>query len=260
MSGSKVAKYGEDELAIAGGLMGNALEIVECETSSISVPAHAELIVEGEIPLDEMEEEGPFGEMYGYIGELQKENFVMNVQTITHRNNPIIPNQFTGITRGCLTAPIEANLNRKYRSEFDDFIGLHYPLEFPGFCFVKIKKTSTNKTFDIGRSISMSLKIAKITVLFDEDVDIHNLDQVLHALGSRWQPQRSSEMIDNANGLSGDPSSMERGMGSRIIIDATRNATESQTDKPFSKMNIACLREEFPDLLETIEEKFKEII
>jgi hypothetical protein len=53
---------------------------------------------------------------------------------------------------------------------------------------------------------------------------------------------------------------MERGMGSRIIIDATRNATESQTDKPFSKMNIACLREEFPDLLETIDEKFKEII
>ena len=260
MSGSKVAKYGEDELAIAGGLMGKAVEIIECETSAISVPAHSELIIEGEIPLDEMEEEGPFGEMYGYIGELQRENFVMNVQTITHRNNPIIPNQFTGITRGCLTAPIEANLNRKYQSEFDDFIGLHYPLEFPGFCFVKIKKTSTNKTFDIGRSISMSLKIAKITVLFDEDVDIHNLNHVLHALGSRWQPQRSSEMIDNANGLSGDPSSIERGMGSRIIIDATRNATESQTDKPFSKMNIACLREEFPDLLETIDEKFKEII
>jgi 4-hydroxy-3-polyprenylbenzoate decarboxylase len=101
---------------------------------------------------------------------------------------------------------------------------------------------------------------AKITVLLDEDVDIHNLNQVLHALGSRWQPQRSSEIIDNANALSGDPSSFEKGIGSRIIIDATRNATESQTDKPFSKMNIACLREEFPDLLETIEEKFKEII
>ena len=92
------------------------------------MPAHAELIVEGEIPLNEMEEEGPFGEMYGYIGELQKENFVMNVQTITHRNHPIIPNQFTGITRGCLTAPIEANLNRKYREEFDDYIGLHLSL------------------------------------------------------------------------------------------------------------------------------------
>ena len=260
MSGSKVAKYGEDELAIAGGLMGQAIEIVECETSAISVPAHAELIIEGEIPLDEMEEEGPFGEMYGYIGELQKENFLMNVKTITHRHNPIVPNQFTGITRGCLTAAIEANLNRKYRDEFDDFIGLHYPLEFPGFCFAKIKTTSTKRTFDIGRSISTSLKIAKITVLLDEDVDIHNLNQVLHALGSRWQPQRSSEIIDNANALSGDPSAFEKGIGSRIIIDATRNATESQTGKPFSKMNIACLREEFPELLETIEEKFKEII
>ena len=260
MSSSKTARLGQDELEIAGGFKGKPVEVVKCENSDNTVPAHVEMIIEGEIPLNDLEKEGPFGEMYGYIGELQKENFVMNVQTITHRNNPIIPNQFTGITRGCLTAPIEANLNRKYRSEFDEFIGLHYPLEFPGFCFVKIKKTSTNKTFDIGRTISMSLKIAKITVLFDEDVDIHNFNQVLHALGSRWQPQRSSEMIDNANGLSGDPSSLERGMGSRIIIDATRNATESQTDKPFSKMNIACLREEFPNLLETIEEKFKEII
>ena len=260
LSGSKVAKYGEDELEIAGGLMGEALEIVECETSNIYVPAHAELIIEGEIPLNEFESEGPFGEMYGYLGANQKENFFLNVKSISHRNNPIIPNQFTGITRGCLTAPIEGNLNRKFRDQFDEFVALHYPLEYPGFCFVKIKDSSTDRAIEIGESITTALKISKITILLDEDVDIHNLNDVLHAIGSRWQPNRSSKIVDEANGLSGDPSSTERGKGSRIIINATRNATEQVNGKPFPKMNIEILKEEFPNVMEAVEIKFRKFL
>ena len=260
LSGSKVAKYGEDELEIAGGLMGEAIEIVECETSNIYVPAHAELIIEGEIPLNEFESEGPFGEMYGYLGANQKENFFLNVKSISHRNNPIIPNQFTGITRGCLTAPIEGNLNRKFRDQFDEFVALHYPLEYPGFCFVKIKDSSTDRAIEIGESITTALKISKITILLDEDVDIHNLNDVLHAIGSRWQPNRSSKIVDEANGLSGDPSSTERGKGSRIIINATRNATEQVNGKPFPKMNIEILKEEFPNVMEAVEIKFRKFL
>ena len=260
LSGSKVAKYGEDELEIAGGLMGKPIEVVSCETNDISVPAHAELIIEGEIPLDKFEKEGPFGEMYGYLGAEQKENFLLHVKTITHRNNPIIPNQFTGITRGCLTAPIEGNLNRRFRDQYDEFIGLHYPLEYPGFCFVRIKNTDIKKALEIGESITKLLKIAKITILLDEDVDIHNLSEVLHAIGSRWQPSRSSKIIDDANGLSGDPSSITKGKGSRIVINATRNSTVQISGEPFPNMNIEILKDKFPDALKDIEEKFKEFL
>ena len=260
LSGSKVAKYGEDELEIAGGLMGEAIEIIKCETNDISVPAHAELIIEGEIPLEDFESEGPFGEMYGYLGAEQEKNFFLNVISITHRNNPIIPNQFTGITRGCLTAPIEGSLNRRFREQFREFISLHYPLEYPGFCFVKIKSVKAARASEIGEIISISLKIAKITILLDEDVDIHNLSEVLHAIGSRWQPSRSSKLIKDANGLSGDPSSIKKGRGSRIIINATRNATEEVNGQTFPKMNIQILKEESPDLMDKIESKFKEFL
>ena len=260
LSGSKVAKYGEDELEIAGGLMGEAIEIIKCETNDISVPAHAELIIEGEIPLEDFESEGPFGEMYGYLGAEQEKNFFLNVKSITHRNNPIIPNQFTGITRGCLTAPIEGSLNRRFREQFREFISLHYPLEYPGFCFVKIKSVKAARASEIGEIISTSLKIAKITILLDEDVDIHNLSEVLHAIGSRWQPSRSSKLIKDANGLSGDPSSIKKGRGSRIIINATRNATEEVSGQTFPKMNIQILKEESPELMDKIESKFKEFL
>ncbi|SVA41416.1 uncharacterized protein METZ01_LOCUS94270, partial [marine metagenome] len=63
MSSSKTARTGQDELEFAGGFKGSPIEVVKCEDSEIRVPANVEMIIEGEIPLDDMEEEGPFGEM-----------------------------------------------------------------------------------------------------------------------------------------------------------------------------------------------------
>ena len=60
-------RYGTDELAIAGGIRGQAVEVVKCETVDIEVPATAEIVIEGEIPTDYIETEGPFGEFTGFM-------------------------------------------------------------------------------------------------------------------------------------------------------------------------------------------------
>ena len=62
---SKLAALGEDELELSGGIRNRPVELVKCETSDLMVPAHAEIILEGEISVTEMEEEGPYGEVYG---------------------------------------------------------------------------------------------------------------------------------------------------------------------------------------------------
>ena len=103
MSSSKTARSGQDELEIAGGFKGKSIEVVKCEDSDIMVPANVEMIIEGEIPLDDLEEEGPFGEMYGYMGLPHDATFYMNIKTVTHRKNPIVVNQFTGVPRGFVT-------------------------------------------------------------------------------------------------------------------------------------------------------------
>ena len=108
MSSSKTARTEQDELEIAGGFKGKPIEVVKCENSDILVPANVEMIIEGEIPLNDFEPEGPFGEMYGYMGKPHEETFYMNIKTITHRLNPMVVNQFTGITRGFVTSPGEA--------------------------------------------------------------------------------------------------------------------------------------------------------
>ena len=65
----RVIKGKVDELAVAGGMRGKAIDVVKCQTNDIRVPAHAEMIIEGYVPLDApLEDEGPFGEMFGYLG------------------------------------------------------------------------------------------------------------------------------------------------------------------------------------------------
>ena len=260
LSSSKVSAMGEDELEIAGGFLGKPLEVVKCETNSILVPANVEMIIEGEIPLNRMEPEGPFGEMYGYMGAEKSKNFFMDVTAITHRENPLFVNQFSGITRGFLTSPIETAANLRFKQKFENFIGLHYPLETPGFCFVNINKNKTGEAIEIGNAISKSLKIAKITVVFDADVDIHNTKEVMHALGSRWQPHDSTEILKKAPGMGGDPSAREHGFGSRIIIDATRQTPQEGGPKEYAKMNRQYLEEGVPRIFERIDKKYGHLL
>src|SRR2546427_1042787 len=69
-----IGSIDEDERAIMGGLFGEALELVKCETSNVLVPALAEMIIEGEILPHERTAEGTFGEFTGYsLGERQRD-------------------------------------------------------------------------------------------------------------------------------------------------------------------------------------------
>ena len=83
-----IGSIDEDERAIMGGLLGEPLELVKCETSDVFVPADAEMIIEGEILPGERTPEGPFGEFTGYsLGERQRE--MLKVRAITHRRDAI---------------------------------------------------------------------------------------------------------------------------------------------------------------------------
>lgn len=252
---SKAAGYGQDELAIAGGLKGRPVNIVKCETSDIMVPADVEMVIEGEIPFD-MEPEGPFGEMYGYIGRYKPQNFYMNITAITYRHNPIFINQFTGITRHFMTAPLEVAACFKLQKIFPNFVGLHIALHVPGFCFVSIDKQRPGEGIEVGKEVSKLLKISKITIIVDKDVDIHNVTEVLHTVGARWQPSPATHIVDEAPGMSGDPSTPKRGITSRIVIDATRQMREEGGPAEFGKMNRECLVEDQEDIFDRVDKKW----
>ena len=71
--------------ASPAGCAAGPVDVVRAEHSDLLVPAHAEIVIEGEIPLDATLPEGPFAELYGYLGTGWPENWFMNVTAVTHR-------------------------------------------------------------------------------------------------------------------------------------------------------------------------------
>ena len=151
------------------------------------VPANVEMIIEGEIPLDDFEEEGPFGEMYGYMGLPHESTFYMNIKTVTHRKNPIVVNQFTGVTRGFVTSPGEAASVKGFQKFMPELRGFHIPIDHVGFLFISIEKTKPHQALEIAEKFNF-LPIGKIVVVVDEDVNIHSTKEVFQTVGARWQP------------------------------------------------------------------------
>jgi 4-hydroxy-3-polyprenylbenzoate decarboxylase len=259
MSSSKTARSGQDELEIAGGFKGKPVEVVKCENSDILVPANVEMIIEGEIPLNDLEKEGPFGEMYGYMGLPHEEQFYMNIKTITHRVNPMIVNQFTGVTRGYITTPGEAASLRGFSKFMPELRGFHIPIDHVGFLFLSIEKTKPHQAIELAEKFNF-LPLGKIVIVVDEDVDIHNTKEVFQTVGARWQPYPGAKLIEDGPGFFLDPSAKTRGKSSRILIDATRQLPEENGPSPYPKLNKEHLIEHAPEIFALVEEKWGHLI
>ena len=259
MSSSKTARSGQDELEIAGGFIGKPVKVVKCENSDILVPANVEMIIEGEIPLNDLEKEGPFGEMYGYMGLPHEEQFYMNIKTITHRVNPMIVNQFTGVTRGYITTPSEAASLRGFSKFMPELRGFHIPIDHVGFLFLSIEKTKPHQAIELAEKFNF-LPLGKIVIVVDEDVDIHNTKEVFRTVGARWQPYPGAKIIEDGLGFFLDPSAKTRGKSSRILIDATRQLPEENGPSPYPKLNREHLVEHAPEIFDLVEEKWGHLI
>jgi len=266
VSGSKVApRLGKkvpviDELAVAGGIRGKAIEVVRSETNDMLVPANCEMIIEGEVPLQEpMLPEGPFGEMYGYLGLKKDENFWMNVTAVTYRRNPWLMNQYTGVTRGYVTAPVSSLFNETFSKMLPGLIEINQPVDTTGLCFVKIRKTEAGQGLKIGKRLAAIVPLFKVTVVVDEDVDVLNWYEVGLAIGARYTPATATALFDG-RGMPLDPSSGDRGKSSKLVIDATKQWPEEGGPDVYPELNRVLLEELAPEAMETAKAKWGETL
>jgi 4-hydroxy-3-polyprenylbenzoate decarboxylase len=250
-----------DELAIAGGMRGKALEVVRSDTNEMLVPAHAEMIIEGEVPLDEpLQTEGPFGEMFGYLGPQKQAVFWMNVTRITHRRDPWLMNSFTGMQRGYTTSTVEVLYERIMRRSVPNLIDFHYPQDMMGVSFVSINKTAPGQGLEVGRTVATRVGICKVVVVVDADMDVLDRTQMLFTMGSRWQPDPATEIISEGRGNITDPSSIVQGETSKIVIDATMQWPEEGGPENYAKRNRVLLEELAPDALAQVNASFGEAL
>jgi UbiD family decarboxylase len=215
-----IGSIDEDERAIMGGLLGEPLELVKCETSDVLVPAAAELILEGEILPHERTSEGPFGEFTGYsLGERQRE--ILQVRAMTHRRDAM----FQDITVGHLdhlmlsTTPIEANLYRALRAMVPTVKAVRVPAPFT--CYVSIEQRISGQAKNAILAVLGADLYMKRVVIVDHDVDVFNDRQVNWAIATRCQPDRDIAIITNTRGSDLDPSTKEDGNTAKWGVDAT---------------------------------------
>jgi len=258
---NRLSKQKFDELAIAGGMRGEPVKVVRSETNDHMVPASAEMIIEGEVPLDEMMPEGPFGEMYHYLGPKREANFILKVSAVTHRKDPWILNQFTGVTRGYATGPTAVLFNTSLRGLVPNLIELHSPVDATGLTYVRIRKEKPGDGIRAGKRLASIIPIFKIVVVVDEDIDVLDPRQVNLAIGSRYRPNQDTLILDSVRGMPLDPTVVrDDKQTSKIVIDATVPWPEEGGPEKFAELNRTLLEELAPESFELVEQKWGDVI
>lgn len=234
--------YGLNEYAVAGGLMGRAVELVPCKTVNLEVPAQAEIVLEGEITTTEMEPEGPFGEFSGFVGDRGlRPHF--KIKCITHRRRPIFqafisqfpPSESTKIRGIANEAAYYDALRNKCNCPFVlDVVFPEMGASGQSLVVVKIKKRLHADPWQALRAAaSLDAGFGKIFIAVDEDVDANDFEAIMWALCWRMQPHRDMEVIQ-ARASVLDPSTAPPEIpeherfypgvkgNSAVLIDATR--------------------------------------
>jgi 4-hydroxy-3-polyprenylbenzoate decarboxylase len=191
-----------DELAISGGIAGEAIELVKCRTVDLEVPATAEIVIEGHLPTDFLEREGPFGEFTGYMApEVVGPYF--HVTCITHRKNPVFNvflSQFPPSESSTLrNIGEEANLYKFLRVDCGlPVVDVAVPEQTSAqpFCVISMKKTHPSQAWQVLNGAVTASSVRKIVIVVDDDIDPHNADSVNWALSWRVQPARDVRIMN----------------------------------------------------------------
>ena len=263
VSGSKMSYSGGgliDEMSIAGGLAGQPIEVVKSETNNFMVPAYAEMIIEGEVPLDDLRPEGPYAEMVGYQGKVKQEVFWMRVTAVTHRKNPWLMNNFTGVQAGALMAAGHARSFMRLKQDIPGIVDWFPDTRSVGITYASIAKTKSGQGLEVAQQIAERDFFSKVVIVVDDDLDITDQGAMLAALGARWQPYGHTHIYESLPALPLDPSSVRLGKSSKIAIDATRQWPEEGGPEVFPAPNRSLLEEGAPDAIAAVDQKWGEQI
>jgi 4-hydroxy-3-polyprenylbenzoate decarboxylase len=201
-----------------GGFLGGPAEVVNCETVDLTVPANAEIVLEGHVLSSEdlVHAEGPYGEATGTYGaERLAHNWNLKVECVTYRRKAIyqhasIAGLHPGRTDMYIWLPsIEGDLFETLQRAGVPVLDVHMP---PASCesiaYARIKPVSGG---DAKQALGVMLTgsrqgFPKIAYVFDEDIDIYDDEQVKWAQAWRYNPGTGTLLIpgQNINGL--DPS------------------------------------------------------
>jgi len=251
------------EYQFAGLLRGGRTEVVRCVGNALTVPASAELVLEGHLlPLSdprarapqpapgvapppdngyEVALEGPYGDHTGYYNE-QDWFPVFTVDRITMRRDPIYHSTYTGkppdepAVLGVALNEVFTPLLRRQLPEIVDF---YLP---PEGCSYRLAIVSMRKQYPGHAkrvmfgiwSVLRQFMYTKFIVVVDDDIDVRNWQDVVWAITTRMDPVRDTLLADRTPIDYLDFASPVSGLGGKMGLDAT-NKWPGETDREWGR-------------------------
>ncbi|MEM2920453.1 MAG: menaquinone biosynthesis decarboxylase [Candidatus Nitrosocaldus sp.] len=218
---------GLDKYLFAGIVRRKGIRLVKCNSVDLEVPAGAEIVLEGYVDPNDLRLEGPFGDHVGYYSE-QEQYPVFNLKGIMRRDDPIYLTTVVGkpvLEDAYIGYVIERAflpLIRMFHPEVVDF-AMPAAGWFQGLAIVSIRKRypAQAKKVMLGLWGLGQLALTKMMIVVDDDVDVHNMDEVIWAVTARCNPARDILVLDNMPTDTLDPAASNPNIGSKIGIDAT---------------------------------------
>jgi len=235
MIGGLEIPYGKNEYEAVGGLMGQPIEIINMPKTGLPVPAQAEIAFEGYIHPGDDIIEGPLGEWTGYYAGGQRKEPAIRIATFMHRNDPVL--------MGAIPA-VPPNDNTYYLGHYragavwSQLEAAGVP-EIKGVCAheaggsrmwltVSIKQLYGGHSKQAGLIASQCLGGAytnRWVVVVDDDIDPHNMNEVVWAMCTRFDPREDMEMLRGGWSSHLDPMCYDGDTdrrNARLVIDACR--------------------------------------
>jgi 4-hydroxy-3-polyprenylbenzoate decarboxylase len=216
-----------DEVLLAGFLRGAAVDLVQCRTVDLQVPAHAEFVLEGYVDLDETRLEGPFGDHTGYYS-LADQYPVFHVTALTHRRDPIYSTTIVGqapMEDACLGKATERLFLPLLRLTLPEVVDFDLPKEggFHNCAIVSVKKSYPLHARKVMHAIwgMGQMQFTKSIVVVDASVNVHDYAQVAWRVFNNVDWKRDVMVTEGPLDVL-DHSSPQPLWGGKIGIDATQ--------------------------------------
>jgi 4-hydroxy-3-polyprenylbenzoate decarboxylase len=213
---------------------GEPIEVIKGPRTGLPIPAHAEIAFEGFIHPNDLIDEGPLGEWTGYYAGGQKKEPAIRIETLMHRNDPILLGAIPGVP------PDDDSFYRgTYRSG-----AVWNQLEAAGVPEVKgvwahpaggsrlwltvaIKQQYAGHAKQAGLIASQCHAGAyanRVVIVVDDDIDPADMDQVVWAIGTRFEPREGLEILRGCWSTVLDPMAYatDDPRNARIVIDACK--------------------------------------
>ena len=216
------------EYHFAGLLRGRKVELVDCKTVPLKVPAEAEIVLEGHVSLEDYRDEGPYGDHTGYYNAVEPFP-VFTVSAVTMRRDPIYLSTFTGRPPDEPSVLGEA-LNDVFvpllRQQFPEIRDFWLP---PEGCSYRVAVVAMKKAYP-GHAKRVMLGVwsylrqfmyTKWVIVIDDDLNARDWTDVIWAMSTNMDPARDITVIENTPIDYLDFASPEDGLGSKIGLDAT---------------------------------------